>query len=528
MRKIFSFCLILIIFSIANTFTYYNVKSDIILPAWTYIASEKNDVVLDGELDEWGTIITKVEAYNILEETSESLEIEANFGYNESGLHAGISVPHDFGIAYGLEMIFFGIEGVYDCVVIDADKNESYDQAIVDCVSNKKDVEIGGEDNLKSSSLISRSNTVFELSKSLSSEDEKGLDINLKEGDSIAIIFQMWIGSRINESKSPNYSSLDQDFSYLRLSIEQDDGSELHEFFPRSYHSNGEDLESYFTVDSLEVEAALDGRKPEEHWNSAKIYRLNFSLLDLNDTEQEYSTDQISIFKEVVISIVNDEDDIIIHLQIENMFPKMPIKELYISFFKEEEGMYNPAATQIVSRLKNEEHVIFGGHTSDFYTPGFMIENYENYDYFNVPHFRDPEVYGIYESESSPIINTTVDGVDYQCIEFSLPFLKPPQTIGNLFHFDYTNGDVCVKDLTLIVSPAEPADPHYNPFFKEINLNEEIMEIIRHRINFSEEAEETTKSGHHFSSFTIITISSLLIVYVFQYVKRSHVNAKLN
>ena len=501
-----------------------------IQPAWSYIAEEKNDIVLDGSLTDWSDVqLSSVTLFNS-KNPKEELSIDLYFCYNETNLYCGTSIPDDLGTVHGLEVIFFGVSGVYDGVVIDADKQEGYDEAFPHRLIIRKDIEIGGEENTKSASVISSDKTVFEFAKSISSDDERGLDFSLNEGDSIAVICQAWIGKSIEEKERPNFSTIGNYFNYLRLSINQDEELQLFLFYPTMHTADGGDLESYFIVDSLEFESTLDGQRNEEYWYGVPFHISNFAILEFQNIEkenikEEYSTDQTSIYREVRISMINDHDDILVYLEIENIEPKIIIEDIFISFGKDEDYLNRIDSINLVSKINKEEHIIYSGNRSDFNSVGFMEDEYAVFDYLNIPYYREPEHYGLFEADSSPIIYSNVEGDEYWSVEFTLPFLKSP-SLGGLFSFNFAEGDVCIMDMTLNVTPVNPADPYNYYYMKDINLEEDIIKIITHRINFSVEPEDTTTTDFPIGLLSTVTSMILTIVIIQRYRSKNQRNVR--
>ena len=306
--------------SSTNQITQINAEQ-VIEPKWEYVAEEKYDIFVDGDLSDWDTSTPLgISLYNF-SGTDQIIEATSYFAYNDSHLFGGFSLPNELGNVKGLELWFFGMEKVYDVVLLNAETNEGTDQAYYKRAVTITDSDIEkGKNNVVADTDTDTLMTSYEFSKDLVSKDAAGYDFDLAIGDSIAVMMNAWVNSSIGETKSPNFSAINTThFNYLRLSIGYDSDQTLYITFPGNISTVGETISApYVEVD----EFISDGLLTESFWDEVTLYDFK-----LNKTFSTYSTimasksPKLQLTADVLscrVGFAYDSENIYAYIQIED------------------------------------------------------------------------------------------------------------------------------------------------------------------------------------------------------------------
>ena len=222
--------LCVIVLSISAIFAFSPVQADEIPPYMSYTANYMDHAYIDGDISDWYNQTEYATEIFMMDDSNISIPIYFAFTYNESWLFGYVFVSDGLGPVNALDIHFFGKPGQEDGIHIDDMHGGYMDMAFPDPDDQMADGPVNDEDvggflNAEAISTSDGNWTLFEFMKELHSGDTAGKDIDLWQGNSIAVEFVAWIDidpwyEPPNAALTPMYG----EFRYIRLNIEYDGG----------------------------------------------------------------------------------------------------------------------------------------------------------------------------------------------------------------------------------------------------------------------------------------------------------------
>lgn len=227
-RKIFSLLgIVALLISAVSILT--NVQAEGMPPYDTYTAPYVDTITVDGYINDWGNETISYIYLFLIDDDSQYTDLMYAFAYNSTHLFGFVQVAPYLGNVTGLDINFFGKPDQNDAVHIETIYNMAVDLAFPDpTMPPVPDEDVGGTNDVVAAVYNETTGWMnIEFVKPLASGDINGQDINLAEGNSIAVEFVAWIGidpayGPPNAAISPSY-----DFRYIRLNIGYDGGDYL-------------------------------------------------------------------------------------------------------------------------------------------------------------------------------------------------------------------------------------------------------------------------------------------------------------
>ena len=221
-----SILLILILVSTLNVLIIEG--SNEILPKWEYVAPQIDDIDLHGGVSQWSDYTPIAITLQDISGSGVSLLLDAYFGYNATHLFIGLLIPDQEVTVYGVEIIFIANGDIYDGIIVDTDLQEGRDVTYVNTTHVAFDTDLGGLEFVSVDITDYGEEEFYMIVDDVRypSQDMES-DWDFDDGDSAAVVFQAWGNKEKNATNRPNFSTVVNDFNYLRLSINYDNGDSL-------------------------------------------------------------------------------------------------------------------------------------------------------------------------------------------------------------------------------------------------------------------------------------------------------------
>ncbi len=487
--------------------------------SWAYIAPELDYITLDGGLTQWSDFTPISITLDNVSMTGETFQIQAYFAYYGSILYIGLLIPKTSNTVYGAELVFIGNNGTFDGIIIDSELMEGRDVTYLNTTHIAYDSDLGSIENVNVSISDEGDDEFYMIAKE-TRYPEGNLEGSWEfdEGDSVAVVFQLWVNKIKTNTNRPNFSTGVFKFNYLRLSIKYNLNHkqiELHNSInPGKYNSSV--IRSLFTD---ELDFVLDGKKDESFWEHATSFKIiNYlnSKSALNSIQNSVNPDSIN----VTCTFANDHDNFIMHLEIQKLISNSTIGELSIVFGIDENCLYNLNSQLLICRIRPSVGACFISELhADIRNPG-IISDIPSDDFIILSSIKTWNIQGLEYESFGTFGDSSVEGVEVNIpilssAQADIPPLISPESSRNLY----------IADLTLSVNYSYPSDPRSHPF-SYIRSEDGQLRFTIHQIDLSENTFEIGKIDYNLP-ITIVVILASAIIAIGRF-NRNNMGAKLD
>ncbi len=307
-RKLYSMILLLLLGISALYITKLVGAIEPLPPSEEYVAQYRT-IKVDGNLSDWAGIQNVTVKLYDFNDSSNIVEIQILFSYNDTTLFGAIVAPDTNGSVKAIDLAFIGRMNSSDEMYIDY-HNTTFDLKQVPGQPPIDDTADGGVDNLKGVAIVQSNGTIFEFEKALDSGDTVGGDFSLYYGASIGILTLGWVNNDPDHD-GPNYACManPEEFEYLRLSIGEDKGEILNIYPPPAFPWK---VYPEWNVPKVDVDdLTIDGQQNEDFWNQAFYHDITLNYKPVNKTDTS-PNDPVNGF----IKIAHDDDNLYIYMEL--------------------------------------------------------------------------------------------------------------------------------------------------------------------------------------------------------------------
>ncbi|MFW9996867.1 MAG: hypothetical protein ACFFD4_32800, partial [Candidatus Odinarchaeota archaeon] len=481
------------------------------VPAWEYVIARKNGVLIDADLSEWEEWTPlSIRVSNISDNTAE-FNIELYFAYNDSHLFGAFFLPHTLGTVRGMELWFFGKEGVYDVVHVNAEANIGVDKAYIHKGTPDADLDIGGKENVRASSVISRTGTTVEFSKDSLAIDDEGWDFNLAVGDSIAVVVNAWVSIHPEENVRPNFSTINSiDFNYIRLSVGYDSSQELLISYPVNIIGTGE---TFIAPHSFVDEFTGDGEKQETFWSKANtypisLYSIHSSITPVVKAAEENTTDSIK----GEISFIHDDEKLYTFLELDSSKDDNSSTSIFLFYSKNKAFLLKPeeeVLAIVINETATKYCIVSSSEVSfDFEHYGSLGPAAKSISYFEGNERA-------FDNSSSSDLDCSTDECD-DCDDCRVELAQP--LVNNLEYGDFSLGPKDTIYLAiLVVTESSEENRKYSCMIFEYTSEKYLINPI-HIMDTTEDKSTSQISTNqiNFPIDFLMICESLLVIVVFR------------
>ena len=507
-RYIFSISFILIL--VPTMFVIKVEGSSELPPKWEYVAPEIDYFNLDGGFSQWSELTPVTITLDNMGRTGETMVLLAYFAYNDSKLYIGLYIPKQDIVVYGIEIIFIGNNGIFDGIIVDSSLREARDVAYVNTTHVAFDTDLGGYEDVNVQISEEGDDEFYMIVDDVRyPHSDLDSDWEFDDGDSVAVVFQTW-GNKVKDmTNRPNFSTVVNNFNYLRLSINHDTGESIELVYPGDMSELSDvKFESYFIP---KLDYVLDGKKDERFWQNIPSYTITTVLISKTASGSILNSPDPKT-KTITCTFANDKHDLLIHLEIQQEEGDTNIDDLLLILGKEESSLQIATSQILVCKVNpSGTPLVFSTIRANISSAGINPrEDPCGIVYFNISHWSDASGhFDLYEGDCSPFVPFTAT----VSIEIILTIIGNGED-GEEQHFlnplspqGYINGIHALSDDEVMA--GEPAE-----LYGEINLAEDQLKYVIHEIKFSDETFETTKTVEYELTSTLIIFSLLIILEV--------------
>ena len=479
-------------------------------PKWEYVVAKLDYLSLDGGLSQWSDVDPVTITLENMNGNGQTFIVEAYYGYFESKLYIGCLIPEQDITVYGIEIIFIGNDGIFDGIIVDSSLREARDVAYVNTTHVTFDTDLGGYEDVNVQISDDGEDEFYMIVEDIRyPENDIDSDWEFDEGDSVAVVFQVW-GNKVKDlTNRPNFSTVVNNFNYLRLSINHDTGIPIELVYPGDMSEMSDvKFESHFKP---KLEYVLDGMKDEKLWESVPSYQITTVFISKTAAGSILNSPDPKT-RSVTCSFANDRKNLLIHLEIQQNDDDPHINDAILIFGKEANSLQNVASQIFVCRVNpSGTPLVFSTIRANMSRAGInSMEDSYGIAYFNISNWSDASGhFDLYEGECSPFVNL----IAAISIEIVLPIIGSGEN-GEEQHFlnplspqGYINGiHPLSSDEVMAGEPAEP--------YGEINMAEDQLKYVIHELQLSDETFETTKTVEYQFTKTFCIIILIIGVQV--------------
>ncbi len=497
---------IIFVLIFCSTLIVVNVEgNNEIPPRWEYVAPEADYLTLDGGLSQWSDIDPVTIILENMSRTGESLLMLAYFAFNDSKLYIGLYIPKQGVTIYGIEIIFIGNNGVFDGVIVDSELHEARDVAYVNSTHVAFDTDLGGYENVNVQQTDVGEDEFYMIIDDIRyPESDLDSEWEFDDGDSVAVVFQAWVSKEKDLTNRPNFSTYVNNFNYLRLSIKYDTGLPIELKYPFEMSKlSGVEFNSYYRS---KLEYVLDGKKDEAMWKGVPSYPVITVLMCKTAAGSLLNSDDPKT-KKVNCSFVHDNTNLLIHLEIQQEEGDTSLSDLLLFFGKEPNSLECFSSDTLVCRVNPYgTHYAFTTNKANVSLPGIIPQSDSSgIIFFNVSSWDDASGhFDLYEVECSPFVVLPTA----TSIEILLPLFRTEEEGGEIHFLNIEDPQLYVDGIKPFSSDESMAGEEAEPY-GVVEIIEDQIKFIIHKINFTKETEETTET--EFELVNTLVIISLFI-----------------